>query len=185
MKKLTITFSLLLSVMAACAQEWEIVGDAYERKEVVEVEGVSASVLYDRAMIALSEWTGSDGQSKIGIDYQNLETHTLIYKGTCHLSFKNVLLGAGWNRYLNFTLKVRCKDGKAQQTLSLGSVRGVYTDNRAEKEVSMKEIVDNVAKTTNKKRLEFFTDVMETANGIMTNLADRLRGDGVSNDDDF
>lgn len=180
-----ITFAMLLSVMAACAQEWEIVGDAYERKEVVEVEGVSASVLYDRAMIALSEWTGSDGQSKIGIDYQNMETHTLIYKGTCHLSFKNVLLGAGWSRYLNFTLKVRCKDGKAQQTLSLGSVRAVYTNNRAEKEVSMREIVDNVAKTTNKKRLEFFADVMETANNIMASLADRLKGNGADNDDDF
>lgn len=184
MKKLMITFSLLLSVMAACAQEWEIVGDAYERKEVVEVEGASASVLYDRAMIALSEWTGSDGQSKIGIDYQNMETHTLIYKGTCYLGFKNVLLG-GWNRYLNFTLKVRCKDGKAQQTLSLGSVRAVYTDGKAGKEMSMKEIVDIMAKTTNKKRLEFFQSLMETANGIMTNLADRLRGNGVASDDDF
>lgn len=185
MKKLMITFAMLLSVMAACAQDWELNGDAYEKKEVVEVEGASASVLYDRAMIALSEWTGSDGQSKIGIDYQNLETHTLIYKGTCHLSFKNVLLGAGWDRYLNFTLKVRCKDGKAQQTLSLGSVRGVYTNNRAEKEVSMKEIVDTMAKTTNKKRLEFFQSLMETANGIMASLADRLKGNGADNDDDF
>lgn len=179
-----ITFSLLLSVMAACAQDWELVGDAYERKEVVEVEGVSASVLYDRAMIALSEWTGSDGKSKMGIDYQNLETHTLIYKGTCYLSFKKVLLG-GWNRYLNFTLKVRCKDGKAQQTLSLGSVRAVYTNDEAEKEMSMKEIVDIMAKTTNKKRLEFFADIMENANDIMKNLAGRLKGDGISGDDDF
>ena len=179
-----ITFAMLLSVMAACAQDWELNGDAYEKKEVVEVEGASASVLYDRAMIALSEWTGSDGQSKIGIDYQNMETHTLIYKGTCYLGFKNVLLG-GWNRYLNFTLKVRCKDGKAQQTLSLGSVRGVCTNNRAEKEVSMKEIVDTMAKTTNKKRLEFFQSLMETANGIMASLADRLKGNGADNDDDF
>ena len=185
MKKLMITFAMLLSVMAACAQDWEIVGDAYERKEVVEVEGASASVLYDRAMIALSEWTGSDGKSKMGIDYQNLETHTLIYKGTYYVDFKNVFLGAGWNRSINFTLKVRCKDGRAQQTLSLGTARAEYSENRVEKEVSMKEIVDNVAKTTNKKRLAFFADVMETANGIMANLADRLKGNGIASDDDF
>ena len=185
MKKLIITFSLLFSVMAACAQEWEIVGDAYERKEVVEVEGVSASVLYDRAMIALSEWIGSDGKSKMGIDYQNLETHTLIYKGTYYVDFKNVFLGAGWNRSINFTLKVRCKDGRAQQTLSLGSFKAEYSENRAEREMSMREVVEVMAKTTSKKRLDFFADVMETANGIMASLADRLKGNGISNDDDF
>ena len=185
MKKIMITFAMLLSVMAACAQEWEIVGDAYERKEVVEVEGVSASVLYDRAMIALSEWTGSDGKSKMGIDYQNLETHTLIYKGTYYVDFKNVFLGAGWKRSINFTLKVRCKDGRAQQTLSLGTARAEYSENRAEKEVPMRKVVEAVTKTTNKKHLAFFSDVMETANGIMKNLADRLKGNGSSNDDDF
>lgn len=180
-----ITFAMLLSVMAACAQDWEIVGDNYERKEVVEVEGASASVLYDRAMIALSEWTGSDGKSKMGIDYQNMETHTLIYKGTYQADFKNVFLGAGWNRSINFTLKVRCKDGRAQQTLSLGSLKAVYSENGMEREMSMREVVEVMAKTTNKKRLEFFQSLMETANGIMASLADRLRGNGADNDDDF
>ena len=34
---------------------------ADEQKEVVEVEGASAAVLFGRAMEALSDWTGPDG----------------------------------------------------------------------------------------------------------------------------
>lgn len=79
--KTTLLITLLLSMTVANAQEFELnEKGAYERQEVIQVEGATAIQLYDRAMIALSDWTGSDGKAKVGIDYQNQETHTLIPK---------------------------------------------------------------------------------------------------------
>lgn len=185
MKKITMFFAVLLSVMAANAQEFQLndVG-AYERKQVVEVEGVSASVLYDRAMIALSDYTGADGQSKVGIDYQNQETHTMIYKGSYFLSFKNIMLGAGWNRYADFTLKVRCKDGKAQLTIGISGITAYSNTKNLRRQMSMKEVLKNVESTTNEKKLETFKAMIDGANDIMSAMEARLKGP-IDNDDDF
>ena len=54
----------------------------YEKKEVVSADSVKAAVLFGKAMEALSDWTGPDGRSKAGIDYQDKESGTIIYKGT-------------------------------------------------------------------------------------------------------
>ena len=130
MRKLLLLLSLV--VISVNAQNIEInltENGAYEKKEVVKVDSTKAIILFERAMIALSDWTGPDGKAKAGIDYQEKETGTVIYKGRYSLGFKNTFLGDGWYRYAEFTLKVRCKDGRAQVTIIVPSITAIYNRN--------------------------------------------------------
>lgn len=109
--KTTLLITLLLSMTVANAQEFELnEKGAYERQKVIQVEGATAVQLYDRAMIALSDWTGSDGKAKVGIDYQNQESsHTYIQRNvlswlqTCN--YKR--MGSLWQLYITNTLQGR------------------------------------------------------------------------------
>ena len=104
--------------------------DCYKVQNVVEVPGVDAQTLYKRALEALSDWAGPEGNAQTHIDYSDKESATVIYKGVCSLGFEPYML-AGWNIYADFTLKIRCKDGRAQTTFmvsqfvteTVGSVR--------------------------------------------------------------
>lgn len=161
---------------------------AYERKEVVTVDSVSAAVLYDRAMMALTDWTGPDGKAKAGIDYQNQETHTIIYKGMFSLGFKNTFLGDGWYRYANFTLKVRCKDGRAQVTLTVGTMTAIYNRGNIERSWTIAEIKESVMKSKGAKRERgetLLTDIVETADGIMAAMGAKLKAADGGGEDDF
>lgn len=189
MKKVFLFFALLLATLTAGAQDIELTPEgAYERKEVVTVDSVSAAVLYDRAMIALTDWTGPDGKAKAGIDYQNQDTHTLIYKGTFSLGFKNTFLGAGWNRYGNFTLKVRCKDGRAQVTVTVASVTFIHNSANVEQSYTiaeLKEAVNNVEGARRERGETLLADIVETADGIMTAMVAKLMAADGGDDDDF
>lgn len=156
---------------------------AYERQEVVTVEGASASSLYDLAMMALSEWTGPDGKAKVGIDYQNQETHTVVYKGSYSLGFKEVFLGEGWERQADFILKVRCKDGKAQVTLTVPTFtarfKSVVTTG------SILELSNAVDKARGKKRsrgVALLEYLKKAADGIVDSMAESLK---MTTEDDF
>lgn len=187
MKKVLLIFALLLAGLTAGAQDIELTPDgAYERKEVVTVDSVSAAVLYDRAMMALTDWTGPDGKAKAGIDYQNQETHTVIYKGTFSLGFKNTFLGDGWHRYANFTLKVRCKDGRAQVTVTVGTMTGIYNRGNIERSWTVGEIQKAVNKSKGAKRERgemLLADIVETADGIMAAMGVKLKAADGGNDD--
>ena len=189
MKKVFLFLALMLATMAAGAQDIELTPDgAYEKKVVVTVDSVSAAVLYDRAMIALSDWTGPDGKAKVGIDYQNQETHTVVYKGTFYLGFRATLLGAGWNRYGNFTLKVRCKDGRAQVTVTVGTVTGIYNRDNIERSWTIAEIKEAAEKSKGAKRKRgetLLADIVETADGIMAAMGAKLKAADGGDDDDF
>ena len=189
MKKILFIFALLLAGMSAGAQDIQLTPDGtYERKEVVTVDSVSAAVLYDRAMIALTDWTGPDGKAKAGIDYQNQETHTVIYKGTFSLGFKNVFLGDGWDRYANFTLKVRCKDGRAQVTVTVVTMTGIYNRGNIERSWTIAEIKEAVKNSKGAKRERgetLLTDIVETADGIMAAMGAKLMAADSGDDDDF
>lgn len=189
MKKVLFIFALLLSGLTAGAQDIELTPDgAYEKKEVVTVDSASAAVLYDRAMMALTDWTGSDGKAKVGIDYQNQETHTVVYKGTFYLGFKATLLGAGWNRYGNFTLKVRCKDGRAQVTITVGEITGIYNRDNIKRSWTVEEIQKAAMKSKGAKRERgetLLTDIVETADGIMAAMGAKLMVADGGGDDDF
>lgn len=160
---------------------------AYERKEVIEVDSVAAGVLYDRAMVALAEWTGPDGKATAGVDYKNQETHTVIYKGAYYLGFKKHML-SGFDRYANYTLKVRCKDGKAQVTLTVPTVTTVFVKNGQRRTYSLVDILDLQA-DSGKKRADRIDELMErlqwNADNIVAAMKERLKGAGEEEEDDF
>lgn len=187
MRKALLTFALLLATMTAGAQGIELTPDgAYERKEVVTVDSVNAAVLYDRAMMALTDWTGPDGKARAGIDYQNQETHTVIYKGTFSLGFKNTFLGDGWHRYANFTLKVRCKDGRAQVTVTVGTMTGIYSRGNVERSWTVREVHEAVLNSKGSKRERgemLLRDIVETADGIMAAMSVKLKAADGGGDD--
>lgn len=189
MKKVFLFFALVLSGLTAGAQDIELTPDgAYEKQEVVTVDSASAATLYDRAMIALTDWTGPDGKAKVGIDYQNQETHTVVYKGTFSLGFKNTFLGDGWHRYANFTLKVRCKDGRAQVTVKVGTMTGIYNRGNIERSWTVGEIQKAVKKSKGAKRERgkmLLADIVDTADGIMAAMGAKLMAADGGNDDDF
>lgn len=187
MKKVLVMIAFMLSAMMANAQEIELNEQgAYERKEVFQIEGATATQLYDRAMIALTDWTGADGKSKAGIDYQNQETHTVIYKGTYYLGFKKAILGAGWNRYANFTLKVRCKDGKAQVTVTVAGITGIYNTNGTTRQLTMSEVLDVTNDSKGKKkerRQEFVSQIVTGADNLVAAMGEKLKSGNT--DEDF
>ena len=77
MKKVLLAM-VLLATLPISAQEINLTeSGAYEKKEVVVVDSVKASVLFGRAMEALSDWTGTDGRSRAGLDYHDKESGTL------------------------------------------------------------------------------------------------------------
>ena len=188
MRKLLLLLSLV--VISVNAQNIEInltENGAYEKKEVVKVDSTKAIILFERAMIALSDWTGPDGKAKAGIDYQEKETGTVIYKGRYSLGFKNTFLGDGWYRYAEFTLKVRCKDGRAQVTIIVPSITAIYNRNGMTRTNSVTEWLNAVNKAKGAKHergVKLMTDLTETADGLVYAMCERLKTGG-SNDDDF
>lgn len=157
---------------------------AYEKKEVVEVEGASAAVLFGRAMEALSDWTGPDGKAKVGIDYQDKETGTVIYKGKYYLGMFRQLL-AGWNMYADVVLKVRCKDGRAQVTVTIPTMTGIYSTNGMTQQASIGETVESMKKKGAKKRPshEFLPKIPEVGETLLKAMIGRLNV--KVDDDDF
>lgn len=157
----------------------------YEQKEVVTIDSVKAITLYSRAMEALSDWTGPDGRSKAGIDYQDKETGTIIYKGNYFMGFRHVVFRAGWDMYADFTMKVRCKDGRAQITITIPSITGKYSANNVERTVPLSEIVNTINEKGKKKRPthEYLPKIPEVTKTLIDAMKQRLILNG--SDDDF
>ena len=188
MKKVLLTIALLAVWLMASAQDIELTPDgAYERKEVVTVDSVNATTLYDRAMIALTDWTGPDGKAKSGIDYQNQETHTVIYKGSFYAGYRKILMNA-IDRYANFTVKVRCKDGRAQVTVNVGTLTAVMASNGRSRTFTLGEAIDELKKRSG-KRLERGEEtvayITDTIDNILQAMKLSLQGNGKNADDDF
>ena len=160
--------------MTATAQDIELNEQgAYERKEVVTVDGATAGVLFGRAMEALSDWTGPDGQSKVGIDYQDKEAGTVIYKGEYFIEHKRGVLVTA-----NFTLKVRCKDGRAQVIVTIPSMTAKAGKLGLERSAS---IADVKAKPK-RGAYKHLPKIPEIADSLIASMSDRLSSKG---DDDF
>ena len=205
MKKAMMTTALLLAVLAASAQDdlymgsqdenvkTEVgdigsiqltAGGSYERQTVVHVDGASDAVLFERAMIALSDWTGPDGKARAGIDYQNAETHTVIYKGSYSLGYRGNIFG-GWQRRADFQLKVRCKNGRAQVTLTVPTITATYSKNGMTQTLSVRNLTEEVEKAKGERRKRgevLLHDLVTTADALVAAMTARLQ-DG--SDDDF
>lgn len=127
-KVLSITIMLLVAI-ASSAQEINkdsimeavLKTGTYEVKKVVNVDGANATTLYVRAMNALSDWTGSDGNSRAGLDFCDKDAGIVTYKGEVYNGSRKLLVSNA-KYYTDFTMKVRCKDGRAQITINVPSV---------------------------------------------------------------
>lgn len=188
MKKVLFTLALLLATLTAGAQNIELTPDgAYERKEVVTVDSASAAVLYDRAMIALTDWTGPDGKAKAGIDYQNQETHTVVYKGRFSAGTRTKGL-VRFERYANFIVKVRCKDGRAQVTVTIPTLTSTISSNGRTQTSTFREVISYIQKASEKQRERgeaTIGTITATADDIHKAMLAALKGLGNVGGDDF
>lgn len=178
MKKVLFTLLMLLVGLVVNAQVITLTDDGvYEKKEVVNVDSVKTSELFVRAMEALSDWTGPDGRSKAGIDYQDKESGIIIYKGNYYMGFRHVVLRAGWDMYADFTMKVRCKDNKAQITMTIPSITGKYTAKNVERTVPLSEIVNTINEKGKKKRPthEYIPKIPDVADVLINAMSQRLK----------
>lgn len=101
----------------------------YESKTVVTADSVKASTLYIRTLEALSDWAGSQSQSKINIDIQDKDEGLVVYKGRYYMGYEKANALYGWDTFADFTLKVRCRDGRAQLTVTVPSMTFVWDAN--------------------------------------------------------
>lgn len=186
MKNLLLT-TMVLFALNANAQQIELTASgAYEVKKVIEVPNSTGAQLYGRAMETLSDWTGPDGNAKANIDYHDKEAGTVIYKGAYDLGFKNVFLGEGWKRYGEFTLKIRCKDGKAQITMSTPTMLFYYTKNGMQRRWTVKEVVDEVNNCKGKRRERgeaILANMVSYTSSVIDAMAIRLSQAQVDDDD--
>lgn len=127
MKKLLSITIMLLMTMTISAQVYSLTNGAYDNKVVGQYEGVEAGVLYVRALEALSDWAGSQSKSKVNIDVQDKEQGLVVFKGSLYVGFHKVNFMAGWNVYADFTLKIKCKDGRAQVSCHVPSATFDWT----------------------------------------------------------
>ena len=170
------------------AQKLELTeSGAYEKKEVVIVDSVKALTLFERAMVALSDWAGPDGKASAGIDYQEKETGTIIYKGKYSLGFKKVtFLGDGWERYADFSLKVRCKDGRAQVTVTIPTITGFFRPRSITRTYSIEELQNAVDKSKGAKHergIKLMKDLIDITNDLISSMSDFLKNKNNSDDD--
>ena len=129
MKKGLLSLVMLMAGMAINAQTTLNENGVYEKKVVVQYDSVPAQTLYLRALEALSDWTGSEGKSSFGIDHKDKESATVIFKGKAYMGYRKFMAYGGWNVWAEFTLKVRCKDGKAQLSAIVPSMWFEYNAN--------------------------------------------------------
>jgi hypothetical protein len=174
MKKVLFLLIAMALQQTGLAQDIELNNQgAYERKEVVTVDGSTSGVLFGRAMEALSDWTGPDGRSKVGIDYQDKDAGTVIYKGEYFIDYKRGVLVTA-----NFTLKVRCKDGRAQVAVTIPSMTAKAGKLGMEKSVS---IADVKAKPK-RGAYKYLPQISEIADTLIASMRNSL---SVKDDDDF
>lgn len=187
---------LLLAGLTASAQVQdgdhpigEVKNGVWEAKRVVAVEGASASALYLRALEALSDWAGSQEQSKIGIDVQDKEEGIVVYKGEYYLGAAKANLAplASWAGWANFTLKVRCKDGRAHVSVSVPSITFRFSAQPTEVTAPIDQFLPEYkykTKYTNKRAAkELSPQVPSIFAGVVKLMCERLANG--SDDDDF
>ena len=122
MKKVFLSLVVLLASIAISAQTMLNESGVYELKVVELFDNINASTLYENSLVALSEVVGSHKKSKTNIDVAEKDAGIIVYKGELYLGFKKVNSMCGYETFANFTLKVRCKEGKVQYTIIVPSL---------------------------------------------------------------
>ena len=178
MRKVLLTMLMLLAVLTVSAQITLTDGSVYEQKEVVNVDNVSAQTLYLRALEALSDWTGTEGRSKFGIDHQDKESATVIFKGKDYLGSRKFGGLYYWYIFTDFTLKVRCKDGRAQISVTVPSMTAEFQVNNVSGSIPLREIVPEYKYKGNlnckKAVLQYVVDVPASVSRIIELMKNKL-----------
>jgi len=159
MKKVILLFLAMMVKLSVSAQVPDMDSAAiiikekgvYEQKRVVYVEGTSAQKLYGRAMQALSDWTGPEGRSKAGIDYNDKEEGIVNYKGEFYNGYRDLSFGKQIPFYTDFVLKVRCKDGRAQVTVTVSTIHAMLPNGQT-KTWTMREVIEQNERASARKK---------------------------------
>lgn len=153
MKKIFLSLAMLIASITLSAQTTLNESGVYELKVVELFDDVNASTLYDNSLVALSDVVGSYEKSKTNIDVAEKDAGVIVYKGELYLGFKKVNGLCGYETFANFTLKVRCKDGKVQYTITVPSLHMYWScDMTTEEIVPLNEIIPSF---THKGRLYY------------------------------
>ena len=178
MKKIVTISIMLLAAIAVSAQIPLTDGGVYEQKEVIAVENATAQTLYLRALEALSDWTGTEGRSQFGIDHQDKESATVIFKGKDYLGARKFGGLYYWYIYTDFTLKVRCKDGRAQVSVTVPSMYAEFQASPAKGSIPLRDIVPEYKYKGNlnckKAMLQYVVDVPASVSRIIAIMKNRL-----------
>lgn len=194
MKKVLLSLMMLMAGMAINAQVPDIDSAAiiikekgvYEQKRVVTVDGAKASSLYRRAMEALSDWIGTEGRSKAGLDYCDKDEGVVNYKGEFYNGYRQLAFGREVPFYTDFTMKIRCKDGRAQVIVIVPTMHATLSNGQT-KTWTMREVIDQYDKASPrkvekaKKKMHGMStrEIVET---LLTEMETALKKDP---DDDF
>lgn len=179
MKKIITMLMMIPCVLTVSAIELK--NGIYERQVVEQFADVSAQTLYSRSLEGLSDWTGVNGKSTYGIDYQDKESSTVIYKGKLYLGFKKMFAFQGWDVWAEFTMKIRCKDGRSQITITIPSLWFEYNVNAAAKtSVPLSQIKPEFTyKGMNIKKaaMQYIEDVPKAADELLVYITAKLNQD--------
>lgn len=95
---------------------------------------------------------------------------------------------SGWDRYANFTLKVRCKDGRAQVTVNVPTITGIYLQNGTKRSYNLKEVLD-IKESSSKKRADRIDTLVDNlksnADALIAAMSEKLKSGSSTDDDDF
>ncbi len=198
MKQFILTFTLLLVGLTAAAdiqgKKNEVVAEPlnengeYERKVVVEVPGTTAQDLYLRALEILSDWKGSNGKSSSQIDLKDKETALVIYKGKNWegIEWASKFFQQAWDAYSDFTLRIKCKDGRCQLTMTVASMTFSFNNAPSVHSVPLNEILPKYTHKTNysykKSAVKFAPQVPASMESLLAAFAERMK---QPTDDDF
>lgn len=193
MKKVLSIIIVAMMAMSSAAQDrgldslYQMIKEKgeYEQRRVVTVEGASASTLYVRAMNALSDWTGPEGRSEASLDFHDKDAGVVTIKGGFYNGEAKIFAGS-LPIYTAFTLKVQCKDGRAQLTVK---VPYMYYYFRGEKKtVDLLQSLESQMKMTERelakaeKKMGKKTSMREAVELLLNTMADALKN---GTDDDF
>ena len=153
MKKFVSIIASFITALSLNAQTTLNESGVYELKVVENYDSVKASTLYERSLVALSDVVGSYEKSKTNIDVAEKDAGMIVYKGELYLGFKKVNMMCGYDTFAVFTLKVRCKDGKAQYVITVPSLHMYWSCNTNNNEIiPLEEIIPDF---THKGRLYY------------------------------
>lgn len=151
MKVLTI-MAIIACALSDSTQTTLNESGVYELKIVEQYDSVNAAILYERSLIALSDVVGSQERSKANIDVQDKEAGIIAFKGELFLGFQKVNTMCGYDVCADFTLKVRCKDGRAQYTITVPSITMYWSCDTDKETIPLREIIPEY---THKGRLHY------------------------------